>query len=143
MLHQTAALALATAGLVGCASPALTPAEISVAAVQAVYVEVASDIYVSARLLAAPPAQDYWVKVVLPAELGQDITTMARVPATLVLAAGDTVSVALEPMLTRDDTTTVKRPNRVLDVLSTGTLAQASTRALPTAIARFLEPDTH
>ena len=141
MLHQTAALALVTAGLVGCATAAPTPDETSVAAVQAVYIEVASDIYVSARLLAAPPAQDYWVKVVLPAGRGQDITTMARVPATLVLAAGDTVSVALEPVLTRDDTVTVKRPTRVLDLISTGTLAQASTPPLPAAIERLLTTD--
>ena len=141
MLHQTAALALVTAGLVGCASAAPTPDEISVAAVQAVYVEVAADIYVSARLLTAPPAQDYWVKVVLPDGRGQDITTMARVPATLVLAAGDTVTVALEPMLTSDDTVTVKHPTRVLDVISTGTLAQASPRALPTAIENLLTTD--
>ncbi len=79
--------------------------ERSVAAVQAVYVEVASDIYVSERLLAAPPAQDSCVKVVLPAGRGQDVTTMARVPAKRVLAAGDTV--------------TVKRPTRVLDLIST------------------------
>ncbi len=141
MFHRTAALVLVTTGLVGCASAAPTPDTISVAAVQAVYVEVASDLYVSARLLAAPPAQDYWVKVVLPAGQGQDITTMARVPATLVLTAGDTVSVALEPLLTRDDTVTIKRPNRVLDVISTGTLAQAGPPPLPAAIERLLTTD--
>ena len=143
MFHQTVALVLLTASLVGCATPIASSQETGVASVQAVYVEVASDIYVSERLLAATPARDYWVKVALPDSQGQDITTMARVPARLVLAAGDTVSVALEPMPALGDTTTVKRPNRVLDRISTSTLAQASTRPLPTSIERLLTPYNH
>ena len=66
---------------------------------------------------------------------------MLHQAAAFVLAAGDTASVALEPMLTRDDTVTIKRPNRVLDVISTGTLAQAGTPPLPTAIERLLTTD--
>ncbi len=49
--------------------------ETGVASVQAVYVEVASDIYVSERRLAASTAQDYWVKLTLADDHGQDITT--------------------------------------------------------------------
>lgn len=141
MLHQTAALVLLTASLVGCANPPQQSTEISVAAVQAVYVEVAADIYVSEALVAVPPAHDYWVKLALSGDAGEDVTAMARVPATLALAAGDTVSVALEPPLLGDDGRGGKRQPRVLDVISSGALAQAGAAALPTALARFLEPD--
>jgi len=64
-----------SAGLIGCATPVFSSRETGIASVQAVYVEVASDIYVSERLLAAPPSQDYWVKLTLPDDHGQDITT--------------------------------------------------------------------
>ena len=140
MIHHSAALMLVTTGLIGCAAPVFPSRETGVASVQAVYVEVASDIYVSERLLAAPPAQDYWVKLTLPDEQGQNITTMAQVPARLVLTSGDTVSVALEPLPGHNDTVTVKRPNRVLDVISTRALAQANSAPLPPSIARFLAP---
>ena len=140
MFHHIAALTLVTAGLIGCATPVFPSRETGVASVQAVYVEVAPDIYVSERLLAAPPSQNYWVKLTLADDHGQDITTMAQVPARLVLTAGDTVSVALAPMPGHNDTATIKRPNRVLDVISTGTLAQANTASLPPSIARFLAP---
>lgn len=143
MLHYTLALVLFTAGLVGCADPAPRSDAISLAAVQAVYVEVAADIYVSESLLATPAAHDYWVKVALSADPGQSITTMARVPATLVLAAGDTVSVALAPPLLGDDGLNINRRHRVLDVISSGALAQAGPPALPTALAHFLAPDAH
>jgi hypothetical protein len=143
MLHQTARLALLTASLVGCANSVQQSPDISVAAVQAVYVEVASDIYVSEALLAAPPAHDYWVKLAVSADQGQGITTMARVPAKLVLAAGDTVSVALEPLLMGDDALSVKRQHRVLDLINSGALAQAGPPPLAAALARVLEPDTH
>ncbi len=140
MFHQSLALMLVTAGLAGCATPDSSSQRTEVASVQAVYVEVASDIYVSERLLAAAPAEDYWVKLALPDGQGQDTTTMARVPAQLVLAAGDTVSVALAPMPGHGDSVAVKRPNRVLDVINTRTLAQTNTPPLPASIERLLLP---
>lgn len=141
MFHQTAVVIFLTVGLAGCAMPSSSSREIGVAAVQAVYVEVAANIYVSEHLLAAPPARDYWVKVALPDGQGQDITTMARVPAALMLAAGDTVSIALEPSLSRDDNNAVARPSRVLDRISSGALAQTATRPLPSVLERFLAPE--
>lgn len=134
MLRPIIAFTLLVTGLVGCATSAPSQTPRTTASVQAVYVEVASDIYVSERLLAATPTRDYWVKVALG-----DSSAMALVPAALEVAAGDTVGVALAPLAARDGETPLRPRNRVTDIVSRGVLAQAPTRAAPDLIDHYLE----
>ena len=136
MLRHSFALALLAATLGGCASSTPRPQDTAIAAVQAVYVEVAPDIYVSEKLLASAPTRDYWVKIAMTGTAGD--TSMARVPASLRLVAGDQVAVEVAPPPTRDPLSPSRRANRVLDILSHGALAQAPTRPRADLIDRYL-----
>ena len=138
MYRHTIALSLLSATLAGCTSSATRPGNTAIAAVQAVYVEVAPDIYVSERLLTAPPARDYWVKVAITDSEAAGSTAMALVPATLRLAAGDQVAVAVAALPARDGSLTARRTHRVLDRLSHGALAASATRPPTDLIDRYL-----
>lgn len=138
MFRHTFALSLLSIALAGCASSGTHPDNTAIAAVQAVYVEVAPDIYVSERLLAAPPARDYWVKVAITDTEGAGSTAMALVPATLRLAAGDQVAVAVAAPPARDGSLTARRAYRVLDRLSHGALAASATRPHADLIDHYL-----
>lgn len=138
MFRHTIALCLLSATLIGCASSTTRPGNTAIAAVQAVYVEVAPDIYVSERLLSAPPAHDYWVKVAITDTEAAGSTAMALVPATLRLAAGDQVAVAVAAPPPRGGSSSARRAHRVLDRLSHGTLTASATRPQGDLIDRYL-----
>lgn len=138
MLRPSFRLTLLCAALTGCAGTATQSDQTAIAAVQAVYMEVAPDIYVSEKLLSAPPSHDYWVKLTMSNGEGADTTRMARVPASLHLAAGDQVAVEMATPLTADMNSTPRRANRVRNLLSHGALAAADTPPRGDVIDRYL-----
>ena len=131
------ALALCAVGLAGCATSPNSP-HTTIAAVQAVYVEVAPDIYVSEQLMTTAPNSDYWVKLTLNGPDPAAGTTMARVPASLRLAAGDQVAVDVAPLAARADDAPQRRASRVVDIVTHGALAQAPAAPAGDVIARYL-----
>ncbi len=138
MLLDRYALALCAVGLTGCATSPTTPHATTIAAVQAVYVEVAPDIYVSERLMATPPSADYWVKLTLTGPSETTSATMALVPASLSLAVGDQVAVDVAPLPARAADQTRRRASRVVDILTHAALAQASAVSRGDVIDRYL-----
>ena len=142
MYRQLLVLALLSSAVAGCTSAVPRRHDTAIGAVQAVYVEVAPDIYVSERLLAAPPTQDYWVKVAISGTDTAGDTAMALVPAALRLAAGDEVSVDVVAPLSRDPAMLTRRANRVRDLLHHGALAQSATQPHSDVIDRYLSDTT-
>ncbi len=142
MFRQFFVLALLSSAIAGCTSAAPRRHDTAIGAVQAVYVEVAPDIYVSERLLAAPPTQDYWVKVAISGTDTVGDTAMALVPAAMRLAAGDQVAVEVVAPLSRDPAMPTRRANRVRNLLRHGALAQSATPPHGDVIDRYLSDTT-
>ena len=134
MFRHALYLFVASVALAGCASAPDHRHGNATGAVAAVYVEVAPDIYVSERLMATTPSRDYWVKVTID----DAQSTMARVPASLRLAAGDQVAMQLAEATPRDGERHGRAANRVLERLSQGALAVSEHTPRGDLIDRYL-----
>lgn len=141
MLRLSLCLILLSVALSGCANSVPRAHDTGIGAVQAVYVEVAPDIYVSERLLSVPPTRDYWVKLALNDDA--EHTTMALVPAALRLAAGDQVAVDLDTQWGDDADTVERHRNRVRDRLSRGALTHIEARPQGDVIDRYLSANNN
>ena len=88
------ALALLSIGsLCSCAGMEADSRAPQIGAVEAVLIEVAPSIFIAAPLLAGDRKRDLWAQVRLPSDFDRSRRTLARVPSTLTVVAGDTVSV--------------------------------------------------